>query len=209
MQNIKQEKNMIFISFERPNNNNMKLYLKNEYDSICYEPVDEFSNFRIDLNEAIEVFKNYERNKIFLIIEESDKILTKQRNFKVNDNKTAVYNLSEVSDGDNILHPYITKNGYLHFSMNTYIPSKVYFSRRHIDLFKFNNKEALIEGQFSIVNSNLTKATIIIGTRFTERESEITLPTNSTGKNKMATTYNFSVDIYQNLIKFMKYPFET
>lgn len=209
MQNIKQEKNMIFISFERPNNNNMKLYLKNEYDSICYEPVDEFSNFRIDLNEAIEVFKNYERNKIFLIIEESDKILTKQRNFKVNDNKTAVYNLSEVSDGDNILHPYITKNGYLHFSMNTYIPSKVYFSRRHIDLFKFNNKEALIEGQFSIVNSNLTKATIIIGTRFTERESEITLPTNSTGKNKMATTYNFSVDIYQTLIKFMKYPFET
>ncbi len=94
---------MIFISFERPNNNNMKLYLKNEYDSICYEPVDEFSNFRIDLNEAIEVFKNYERNKIFLIIEESDKILTKQRNFKVNDNKTAVYNLSEVSDGENMV----------------------------------------------------------------------------------------------------------
>src|SRR5699024_1322937 len=133
--NIIQEGSNLYISFNKTNILSSKLYLKNEFNSICYEPIDDDFRFKIDLNEVINVFKHYQTNKIYLIVEESDIILTTQKNLKVNNAQTTVSNLSEVIDDEYTIHPYITKNGFLHLSMAKYTPSKVYFSRRHIDSF--------------------------------------------------------------------------
>ncbi|SCT50020.1 CDP-glycerol:poly(glycerophosphate) glycerophosphotransferase [Staphylococcus cohnii subsp. cohnii] len=203
---VNQKDNFLKLNFEK--DTIAKLYLKNEFNSICYEPIDDDFSFKIDLNEVINVFKHYETNKIYLIVEESDIILTTQKNLKVNNAQTTVSDLSEVINNEYTIHPYITKNGFLHLSMAKYTPSKVYFSRRHIDSFKFNNQEAKIEGQFSLVNATLQNAYLVIGTRFTTRKSMIDLPINIIKKTKRLTYVNFSLDAYQKLIEFMKYPFE-
>ena len=208
MTNILQEGSNLYISFNETSKQINKLYLKNEFNYICYEPIDNDLNFKIDLNEVINVFKHYESNKIYLVVEESDIILTTQKNLKVNNAQTTVSNLSEVIDNEHTIHPYITKNGFLHLSMARYTPSNVYFSRRHIDSFKFNNHEAKIEGQFSIFNATLKNTYLVIGTRFTTRKNVIDLPTNIVKKTKKLTYINFSLDIYQKLTEFMKYPFE-
>lgn len=205
---INQKDNFLKISFEK--DTITKLYVKNEFDTLCYEPIDDNGshNFVIDLNEVINVFKHHETHKIYLVVEEANVILTTQRNLKVNNAKTNIKDLFDVTDGVHTLYPYITKSGFLHFSMTEYKPSKVYFSRRHIDSFKFNNQEAKIEGQFSIINSNFQNAYIVIRTRFTTRKNAITLPINTIKKIKQTTYINFSLDIYNELTEFMKYPFE-
>ena len=43
------------------------------------------------------------------------------------------------------IQPYITRNGYLHLSLDDVDLNKTYFSRRHIDTLKINNSEAIIE----------------------------------------------------------------
>ena len=211
LRHINQEGSMLYISFNQQNNSIGKLYVKNEFHSISYNPVDEFCNFEIDLNEILKAFKSYNRSKIFLIMEESDAIITTQKNIKVTDEQSSVLNLSAISDGSDVIHPYITKNGFLHLSMESYVPQKVFFSRRHIDALKFNNSEAYITGEFSTLNAIVQKSNIVIRTRFTERETEIPLPITLKSENKRTDTTNFkfSVDIYNELIDFMKYPFET
>ncbi|WP_245335478.1 hypothetical protein [Staphylococcus sp. GDY8P179P] len=176
MQNIIQEGSNLNISFNETNRSIDKLYIKNEYNSLCYEPIDDTANFKIDLNEVISVFKQQETNKLYLVVEESDVILTTQKNLKVNNANSTVCNLSEVTDGDFSIHPYITKNGFLHFSMTQYTPSKNYFSRRHIDSFRFNNHEAKIEGQCSIINSTFENIALVLGTRFTTRKKNDYIP---------------------------------
>ena len=46
--------------------------------------------------------------------------------------------------------------------MSDYVPSKIYFSRRHIDSLKMNNRQAQIDGQFAIINSHLTTTHLLI-----------------------------------------------
>ncbi|MFG0935165.1 CDP-glycerol--glycerophosphate glycerophosphotransferase, partial [Staphylococcus sp. 231237_7MaSpsaltlick] len=144
-------------------------------------------------------------------MEESDAIITTQKNIKVTDEQSSVFNLSEISDGSDVIHPYVTKNGFLHLSMESYVPQKVFFSRRHIDALKFNNSEAYITGEFSTLNAVVQKSNLVIRTRFTEREKEIPLSITLKGENKRAhtTNFKFSVEIYNQLIDFMKYPFDT
>nr|WP_306790240.1 hypothetical protein [Staphylococcus sp. GDY8P64P] len=91
--------------------------------------------------------------------------------------------------------------------MTNYTPLKAFFSRRHIDKLKFNNHQALIKGQFSIINSTIQKTSLVLTTRFTDRESEVYLPSTIDSKNNNTSTFNFSVDIYNELIKFMKHSF--
>src|SRR5699024_3473878 len=110
--NIIQEGSNLYISFNKTNKQISKLYLKNEFNSICYEPIEDDFSFKIDLNEVINVFKHYETNKIYLIVEESDIILTTQKNLKVNNAQTTVSDLSEVINDEYTIHPYITKNGF-------------------------------------------------------------------------------------------------
>ena len=206
MQIINQEGSILHITFEEFQNNISKIYVKNEFDSITYESSNK--KFEIDLKEVACHFEKYETKKIYIVIEEKGPILTTQKNLKVNNNKFSVCNLSEINNNNVIIHPYITKNGYLHLAMNEYNPNKVYFSRRHIDNIKINNHEALIEGQFSILNSHLEFCNILIKTRFTEKEKIVKLNTTHTSNSKNTSKYNFSVDIYNELINFIKYPFD-
>lgn len=207
MQIIKQKDSILHIDFKEHQRNITKVYVKNEFDSLTYESKKGELHFEIDLKEVASYFEKYETKKIYIVIEEAGPILTTQKNLKVNNN-TEVYNLSEVINNQSTIHPYITKNGYLHLSMNEYAPNKIFFSRRHIDNIKINNHEALIEGQFSILNSRLEHCNILIKTRFTEKEKSIKLTPKYVGNNKNSSKYNFSIDIYDELINFIKYPFD-
>ncbi|WP_325167835.1 CDP-glycerol glycerophosphotransferase family protein [Staphylococcus devriesei] len=206
MQIIRQKGSIIHIDFKGSQKNITKVYVKNEFDSIKYENKDGDFHFEIDLKTVASRFNKYETKKIYIVVEEEGPILTKQKNLKI-DNNTKVYSLSKVTNENMRIHPYITKNGYLHLSMNEYTPNKIYFSRRHIDNIKINNHEALIEGQFSILNSRLEYCNILIKTRFTEREKSIKLLPKYVGNTKDSAKYNFSIDIYDELINFIKYPF--
>lgn len=205
---IKQVDNLLYIDFKEENVN--KLYIKNKFHSIAYEPIRDTLGFQIDLNDVLNDFKDYTKDSLFLIVEKSDDILTTQRRLKVN-NKVEVTNLNEISDGINTIYPYITKGGFLNFTMENFLLTKIYFSRRHIDNLKFNNSQAIISGEFSIINSNIQSASLLIGTRLTEREKEISLPISLVHQNnkKQSSNFKFSTDIYEELINFMKYPFDT
>lgn len=206
MQTINQEGSILHIIFEDIENNISKIYVKNEFDSITYES--ENKEFKIDLKEVASRFKKYKTSKIYIVIEEQGPILITQKNLKVNDNKSEVYNLSEINSQQVLIHPYITRNGYLHLSLNEYNPIKIYFSRRHIDNIKINNHKALIEGQFSLLNSQLESCNILIKTRFTEKEKRVKLNPKYVNSSKNTSKYDFSLDIYNELISFIKHPFD-
>lgn len=204
---IKQEGPVLYISFDEQNENITGLYVKNRFKSIFYKSYDESFNFKIDLNEVLDIFKEFNETKIFLTLEVLENKRKKQKNIDVTNEYTSIYNLEKISDGVNTIYPYITKNGYLHFTMTNYTPLKAFFSRRHINKLNFNNHQALIKGQFSITNSTIQKTSLVLTTRFTDRESEVYLPSTIDSKNKNTSTFNFSVDIYNELIKFMKHSF--
>ncbi|WP_281192230.1 CDP-glycerol glycerophosphotransferase family protein [Staphylococcus felis] len=196
------------ISFNQPNKTIDQLYVKNEFYSITYKPLNNFY-FEIDLEEVLLKFKNFSSNKIYLIIEESDKIITTQRNLKVNSVHSSVHDLNSISDDSNTLHPYITKNGFLHLSISNTLSTNTFLLRRHIDGLSFNNKKAIIKGKFTLSNSTLQNVNLLIGTRFTEKTSKVYLPVIKTGENpkKSTTTFSFDINFYQELINFIKYPF--
>ncbi|MGW8028016.1 hypothetical protein ACWEYW_13345 [Staphylococcus xylosus] len=207
MLHIKQEGTVLYISFGAPKENITGLYVKNSFKSIFYKSYDESFNFKIDLNEVLDIFKEFNETKIFLTLGVLENKRKKQKNIEVTNEYTSIYNLEKVSDGVNTIYPYITKNGFLHFTMTNYTPLKAFFSRRHIDKLKFNNHQALIEGQFSIINSTIQKASLVLTTRFTDRELEVYLPSTIDSKNNNTSIFNFSVDIYNELIKFMKHSY--
>ena len=143
-------------------------------------------------------------------MEESTPILTTQSNLKVTNSQSEVSGLTEVliDDSENIkIQPYITRNGYLHLSLDDVDLNKTYFSRRHIDTLKINNSEAIIEpvcnAKFDIKRCATTNKT-----RLTDREKFVNINLEEIGKTKNASTYNFSVDIYKDLIEFMKYEYK-
>ena len=49
---------------------------------------------------------------------------------------------------------------------------------------------------------------LLIKTRLTDRETFVNINHEEIGKTKNASTYNFSVDIYKDLIEFMKYEYK-
>ncbi|MBI5974449.1 CDP-glycerol glycerophosphotransferase family protein [Staphylococcus canis] len=199
----------LHISFNQPSKTINQLYVKNEFDSISYKPLDEYT-FEIDLKEVLQKFKGFKSNKVYLIVEESDNILTTQRNLKVQFSHPSVHDLHGISDEDTTIHPYITKKGFLHFTISDTLPRHTYLLRRHIDKLSFNNQEAMIQGKFALYNSTLQKANIVIATRFTERFSEFYLPVSKIAENpkQRTTTFSFDIDIYQELVDFMRFPFD-
>lgn len=206
---ITQEGTVLHILFDRPDKVIHRIFVKNEFDSIEYDNASGSNHFKINLLEVAEHFKSQDDPKIYIIVEESTDILTTQRTLKVFNEDFEVENLSAVVENNCIIYPYITKNGFLHLSMSDYVPSKIYFSRRHIDSLKMNNRQAQIDGQFAIINSHLTTTHLLIKTRFTDREKRIAIVPQLNGNNKNAATYDFSADIYDELIEFMQYPYDS
>lgn len=208
MQTVKQKNSKLYINFEEFNKSVQNMYVKNEFDSLAFEKNTGKQSFIIDLEKVIDVFDRYATSKLYIVVEEKSTILTTQKNLKINTEQTEVYRLSEVTYKGVKIYPYISKNGFLHLSMSEYEPNKVYFSRRHIDNMKINNSMAFLKGQFSILNSNLEEAQLLIKTRFTEKETLVNISLDNLVQKSNISTYNFSVDIYSELIEFMKYPFE-
>ena len=209
MQIIKQDGSILHIYFENPINKIEKLYIKNEFNSLTLETNGDL-HFKIDLVEVAKQFIQYENKKIYIIVEESTPILTTQSNLKVTNSQSEVSGLTEVliDDSENIkIQPYITRNGYLHLSLDDVDLNKTYFSRRHIDTLKINNSEAIIEpvcnAKFDIKRCATTNKT-----RLTDREKFVNINLEEIGRTKNASTYNFSVDIYKDLIEFMKYEYK-
>lgn len=205
---IKQKNSKLYINFEEANKNIQNMYVRNEFDSLSFEKNIEEQSFLIDLEKVIDVFGGDTTSKLYIVVEERTPILKTQKNLKVNNKQTDVYSLSEVTYKGVNIYPYITKQGFLHLSMSEYIPNKIYFSRRHIDKMKINNSTAFLQGQFSILNSNLEKAQLLIKTRFTEKESLVNINIDNLVKKNNISTYNFDVDIYSDLVEFIKHPFE-
>ena len=210
MQTITQKGSILNITFKEPKKNIEKIYIKNEFDSLEFKSLNDEFHFEIDLIKVANYFKHYNSYKLYIIIEESTPILTTQRNLKVNNKQTEVYNLSEIiiNNESTKIHPYITRNGFLHLSMNDYLPHKVYFSRRHIDTINITNNKAKLAGQFSIINSTLENAQLLIKTRLTDREEYVNIESNNKRNSKQIETYDFSIDIYNHLINFMKFPYK-
>src|SRR5699024_12530497 len=98
-----------------------------------YKPIYDDCSFKIDLNEVINVFKHYETNKIYLVVEEADILLTTQKNLQVNNAQTTISNLSEVIDDEYTINPYIANNGTLHLAMAEDTPTKDYYAIKHKD----------------------------------------------------------------------------
>lgn len=175
LQTVKQKNSKLYINFEEFNKSVQNMYVKNELDSLAFEKNTGKQSFIIDLEKVIDVFDRYATSKLYIVVEEKSTILTTQKNLKINTEQTEVYRLSEVTYKGVKIYPYISKNGFLHLSMSEYEPNKVYFSRRHIDNMKINNSMAFLKGQFSILNSNLEEAQLLIKTRFTEKETLVNI----------------------------------
>ncbi|WP_341460941.1 CDP-glycerol glycerophosphotransferase family protein [Staphylococcus haemolyticus] len=77
-----------------------------------------------------------------------------------------------------------------------------------MDNIKINNTAACIKGQFAILNFTLETVQLSIKTRLTDRETFVNINHEEIGKTKNAYTYNFSVEIYKDLIEFMKYEYK-
>ncbi|RTX69717.1 CDP-glycerol--glycerophosphate glycerophosphotransferase [Staphylococcus hyicus] len=207
---IKQVDSKLTISFENPTKTINKLFVKNEVESITYLPVEPFK-FEIDLIEVIRRFKKHNLDKIHLIIEESDALLTNQHQLKVSNPSTHLSQLQLVESDGVSLYPYVTKGGFLNFTFSDTLPINTYVARRHIDNMTFNNSQANIEGKFTLINSTLLKANIVLRTRFKDDEQYVYLPVRKFGENiKLATTsFAFQIDLYEDLIQFLKQDFKT
>ncbi|RIL93421.1 CDP-glycerol glycerophosphotransferase family protein [Staphylococcus chromogenes] len=207
---INQVDSKLMISFENPTKTINKLLVKNEFETITYSPDDSLS-FEIDLIDVINKFKPYSTNKVYIIIEESDNLLTNQRQLKVSNALTHLTNLHCIESNGIFLYPYITKGGFLNLTFNDTIPPQTYIARRHIDKMKFNNSQATIEGKFTLINSTFLKANIVLRTRFNDEEKHIYLPVSKYGENKKqpSTSFVFQIDMYNDLINFLKQDFVT
>ncbi|PTH73533.1 CDP-glycerol glycerophosphotransferase family protein [Staphylococcus agnetis] len=207
---INQVDSKLTVSFENPTKSINKLFVKNEFESMTYLPVKPFT-FEIDLIEVIRHFKPFNQNKIHLIIEESDALLTNQHQIKVSNQWTHLSNLQLVESDGTYLYPYVTKGGFLNFTFSDTLPTNTYVARRHIDKMKFNNSEALIEGKFTLTNATLLKANIVLRTRFKDNEQYVYLPVSKFGENikQAMTSFAFQIDLYEELIQFLKQDFAT
>lgn len=208
--NVTQNGSKLTISFQQTSNTTSisKLYVKNEFHSITYPKNGDDLEFEIDLDEVIQVFKQYDRDKAFVVVEENQEILTTQKNLKVFNNFSNVHKLHRYSDGVNSIYPYISKNGFLHLSFTDNIPTKTYLLRRHIDDLMINNSSLSISGKFSLINSTMETANIVITTRLSNHEKRIPFKTDRISGNTKTEVHEFSVDIYNEFIEFMQYPFD-
>ncbi|HDU1403182.1 TPA: hypothetical protein REV34_002401, partial [Staphylococcus pseudintermedius] len=93
--NVTQNGSKLTISFQQTSNTTSisKLYVKNEFHSITYPKIGDDLEFEIDLDEVIQVFKQYDRDKAFVVVEENQEILTTQKNLKLFNNFSNVHKL--------------------------------------------------------------------------------------------------------------------
>lgn len=202
---IVQEENILTINFKTYFKSIKAIYLRTLSNEIKYE--NEGNIFEIDLSEVVEKFAYDKADKIFLVVENSDGIVHNQKKLNVINKNFEVKNLGYVRRGDRTLFPYITRNGILQFSFKNQLPSSTYFSRRHIDKIQIDQEKVMLEGKFSIKNSQLESSELVIKSRLSTHERKISLPTTTLTDRVKLKSFKFKVDIFNELKEFMKHDF--
>ncbi|MBO1199753.1 CDP-glycerol glycerophosphotransferase family protein [Staphylococcus simiae] len=206
---IEQEQNKLTLKFEQTSKSVDKIYIKNEYQSLTFLPSSHDANyFEIDLINVLHTFEHYSGTKIYVIIEESNDIITTQRSINVKKDHLKVINLAPINQRGLYINPYITKNGQFHLVLGKELALSTFFSKRHINKVKFTNSEAIIDGQFSLVNAKLQKASLMIKSRLSDYLIEVPMEkvVNIYANSKSGVTkFNYNVDIYQSLISFLQF----
>ncbi|MCY1590437.1 CDP-glycerol glycerophosphotransferase family protein [Staphylococcus pettenkoferi] len=207
--NVQQRENILEVDFNNYNKTINCIYVKNEYDSIKYENSGG-NDFKINLTEVCNQFKDYENDKVYFIIEETDGIITTQKKLKTTPNSIEVNDLNAVVSENYVMFPYITKNGIFQFSFKEQLPAGTYIARRHIDKIEVNKEKAYIEGKFSMLNSTLVDAQILIMTRVTNHEYRVPIKADFLNYNKKlrSESYAFNIDLFMPLVNFLRQEFD-
>ena len=72
--NIYQESELLIFEFDQTLDNIKNVYIKNEFDEIMVPQSNIKNQFKINLNEVLEKFSQYDRETIFILLEQSDGI---------------------------------------------------------------------------------------------------------------------------------------
>lgn len=204
---IQQDQSTFLLKYNPSHISINKLFFKIEHDSLEFKPIKK-GLFKVNLLHVLEHFYKHGETNIYIIIEQSNKLITTQK--QVNLSQINVSNLDIVKGNKLVLCPYVSTRGNLHYKLTTKPNMRFFYSRNHINKIKFNNQQALIDGQFSIIYSNLKKASIVLKTRNDHHKLEHPLPIfqvsdmNSPNVHK----YNYQVDIQEPLEAFLKYNFK-
>ncbi|MCY1027620.1 hypothetical protein [Mammaliicoccus sciuri] len=173
--NIYQESELLIFEFDQTLDNIKNVYIKNEFDEIMVPQSNIKNKFKINLNEVLEKFSQYDRETIFILLEKSDGITQSIQKINIKKYEYYIQNFETIINDETTITPYITKNGIIQFTLKPELPISTYFARRHIDKIVINNKQAFLKGKFSIQNSTLEYAHLRITSRLSENVIEIPL----------------------------------
>ncbi|VEI31597.1 CDP-glycerol:poly(glycerophosphate) glycerophosphotransferase [Listeria grayi] len=207
---VEQLKNEITIEFDSSITTITCLYLRNEFDEIKFEPLEDTNKFILDLRQALQVFKKYEQDKIYLILEQNNGILLNQMKINVKKFETIMTDLTDVKDEETAIYPWITVNGFFQFFIGDELPATNYIARRHIDKMKINEEQVRMTGKFSLRNVNLDVSSLVITSRLANNAKIIPLNATFFSKSKKTNTkvYAFDIDIIESLRDFMTNDFD-
>ncbi|GGH99989.1 CDP-glycerol glycerophosphotransferase family protein [Mammaliicoccus vitulinus] len=209
--NIYQENELLVFEFDQTIDNIVNVYIKNEFDELSFTQTNVKNQFKINLSEVLETFSQYDRETIFFLLEKSDGITQSIQKVNVKKYKYDIQNFETIINDEATITPYLTKNGIIQFTLKPQLPVSTYFARRHIDKIIINNKQAFLKGKFSIQNSTLEYANIIITSRLSEKFIEIPLEPIifNVYKSLNSISYDFEVDIIEELKQFLKDEFDS
>ncbi|MEB6215252.1 CDP-glycerol--glycerophosphate glycerophosphotransferase [Mammaliicoccus sciuri] len=209
--NIYQESELLIFEFDQTLDNIKNVYIKNEFDEIMVLQSNIKNKFKINLNEVLEKFSQYDRETIFILLEKSDGITQSIQKINIKKYEYYIQNFETIINDDTTITPYITKNGIIQFTLKPELPISTYFARRHIDKIVINNKQAFLKGKFSIQNSTLEYAHLRITSRLSENIIEIPLePTVFNVYKKLnSTSYDFEIDILNELKQYLENDFDS
>src|SRR5699024_9862191 len=209
--NIYQVGELLTLEFDQTIDNIKNVYVKNEFDEVSFEQTEIKNKFVINLFEILNVFDKYDRETIFFLLEKTDGITQSIQKVNVKKYDYEIYNFETVVNEEATLTPYLTKNGVLQFTKKPQLPLSTYFARRHIDKVTINNKRAFIKGKFSLQNSTLKEAKLLITSRLSENVIEVPLNTTvfNVYKSLNSISYDFEVDIINDLKQFLLNDFDS
>ncbi|PTE30790.1 CDP-glycerol--glycerophosphate glycerophosphotransferase, partial [Mammaliicoccus fleurettii] len=209
--NIYQENEMLIFEFDKTIDNIKNVYIKNEFDELCFPQTDTKNTFKINLKEILDTFSQYDRQTIFFLLEKSDGITQSIQKVNVKKYKYDIQNFEMIVSNEATITPYLTKNGIIQFTLKPQLPVSTYFARRHIDKIIINNKQAFLKGKFSIQNSNLEYANIRITSRLSENFIEVPIEPKifNVYKSLNSISYDFEIDILNQLKQFLTNEFDS
>lgn len=202
---IFQEQNTLYIDFHELENKILEVCIKNEIKEIKLEKSNKNNQYKIDLEKIARIFESQKKDKVSLVVKQYRGKLEFQKKLNIYDMNIFITGLDGVKGNDLTLFPYITKSGFFQFSFIDRLPKQTNFSRRHIDKLVIKSNKVLVEGKFTLHNSTLENANLVICTRLSNDETKLQLQTNYLGFNKLLLTraYTYKAEFYKQLEEFL------